>query len=241
MKLKVQIVEDDANCVGVLESYLVKFKEAEIIGITSSILDSYNFYLEHKPDILILEIELGDDNIFTFIDLINTKVPIIFTTGHPEYAIKALKIGAIDYLVKPISEIELNKAFYNAIAKAKEQQANTNELLQQKISVESNSKIDFIPLAEIVYLEASGNYTKIHLADKSVLLSSHTLKYFTEHLPSNLFIRINHGFLINTYHLKTIEKSSDLNAILTGNIKIPISYRKKSDVFHQLSKAILIY
>jgi len=92
-----------------------------------------------------------------------------------------------------------------------------------------------------LYLEAYGKYTKFHQVNHSPIISSYTLKHFSNQLPSDLFIRINHGYIINLLHLQYIDKTDDFNAVITGDIRLPISYRKKGDVFYHLTKSGFIH
>ena len=200
MKIKLQIVEDDIHVIEIIKQYLAKFTFIEIIGVTSTIETTYNTYFAHKPDILLLDIQLGEENIFNWINLIQPSANIIFITAHPAYAINAIKIGAKDYVLKPINEFELNIAINKAITSVT---TKTNELVkvsQQKIAIAHLNCIDYVAIADIVYLKAIGNYTTIYLTNATTITSSKPLKYFENSLPHQLFVRIHHSYIIQLLH-----------------------------------------
>lgn len=107
--------------------------------------------------------------------------------------------------------------------------ANSN-VLQQLFLVESASQIQFLQLCEIVYLKADKNYTKFICNKKTKLVSTKTIKYHEAKLPTTLFFRIHHGYLINLHHLLVIKKNTELVAIMSNGDTIPISIRKKKEI-----------
>jgi two-component system LytT family response regulator len=233
----VQIVEDNENCVFVIRNYLESFENIKIIGVTNSVLDTYNCYLECKPDILLLDVELGEEYVFKFLDLIKPKSELIFITGYPEYAIKAIKNGAKDYLLKPILEDEFKLAINNAIENIKAKPNDLNNLLDNKFIIENGSADHYSTFKSIVYLKAISNYTEFNFTDSKSIVTSKTLKIYEKQLPSSLFVRINHGILINLYHLKKLNRDNSFSVILTGDINLPISFRKKSVFFELISNS----
>lgn len=107
--------------------------------------------------------------------------------------------------------------------------ANSN-VLQQLFLVEAASQIQFLQVCEIVYLKADKNYTKFVCNKKTELVSTKTIKYHEAKLPTTLFFRIHHGYLINLHHLQAIKKNTELIAIMSNGHTIPISIRKKKEI-----------
>lgn len=227
----IQIVEDNENSVFVIKNYLKAFENIKIIGETKSVLDTYNCYLAHKPDILLLDVELGEEYVFKFLDLIKPKSELIFITGYPEYAINAIKNGAKDYLLKPIVEAEFKLAINNAIENIKNKPNVENDLLDKKFIIENGSTDHYSTFKSIVYLKAISNYTEFYFTDDKPIVTSKTLKSYEKLLPLDLFVRINHGIIINVYHIKRLNRNKEYSIVLTGEINLPISLRKKSSFF----------
>ena len=229
MKIKLQIVEDDTNSVFIINSYLAKFKNIEVVGITSDLTTTYNTYISQQPDILLVDVRLGDENIFSLIDLVQIKSKFIFITADVSFAIKALKSGGIDYLLKPIQEIEFNNAIKNAIKKIELQKTDILKTYDKKIAIENLYGLDYVSLKDIVYLKAVANYTEFHFVDRNMIVASKTLKYYAEKLPTISFVRIHHGYIINLYFLDKIQTTNETYVVMHNGIKLPISIRKKSD------------
>ena len=120
------------------------------------------------------------------------------------------------------------------------QPTNQIGLLQKIHVVEAISQLHFLPVTEIIYLKSNKNYTHIVCKNQKVLLSTKTIKYHEEKLPSILFFRIHHGFLINLHHLTSIKKQSDLIACMSNGDSIPISARKKKDVLNLIEESNLV-
>jgi two-component system LytT family response regulator len=229
MKIKIQIVEDDNNSVFIINTYLAKFNNIEVVGITSDLNTTYNTYISQQPDILLVDVHLGDENIFGFIDLVHTKSKLIFITGDVSFAIKAMKSGGIDYLLKPLQEIEFNIAIEKAIEKIELEKSGNSKNNDQKIAIENLHGLDYVSLQNIVFLKAVTNYTEFHFVDRNTIVASKTLKYFAEKLPTISFVRIHHSYIINLFFLDKIQTTNEPCVIMHNGIKLPISIRKKSD------------
>jgi two-component system LytT family response regulator len=237
MSLKLQIVEDDFNSIQTIKSYLTKFSNIEIIAISNDLITAYNDFLFYRPDILLLDIMLGNDNVFDIVDLFKPNKKIIYITGHIEFSIKALQSKAIDYLLKPINELDFNIAIEKAISEVADCNMQYDNLLNTKLAVESANYNDYYFLKDIVYLKALKNYTEIFTINNSKIIASKSLKYFENKLPKALFLRIHHGYLVNFHHLNRIEKNEEMNAIMSNNEKLPISFRKKLDLLERLKNS----
>jgi two-component system LytT family response regulator len=234
MSIKLQIVEDDFNSINIIKTYLTKFSDIEIVAISNDLVSAYNDFLFHRPDILLLDIMLVEDNVFDVVDLFKPNKKIIFITGHIEFSIKALKSKAIDYLLKPINELDFNIAIEKSISEVADCNTQYDHLLNTKLAVESATYNDYYFLKDIVYLKALKNYTEIFTIHNSKIIASKSLKHFENKLPKELFLRIHHGYLVNFHHLNRIEKNEEMNAIMSNNEKLPISFRKKLDLLERL-------
>ncbi|MCB0820992.1 MAG: response regulator transcription factor, partial [Bacteroidetes bacterium] len=177
--------------------------------------------------------------------LLNLNIPVIFITAHREYAIKAFRIAAIDYLLKPVDPDEL----IQAVEKATEQYEKKSWMQKFSVFLESASKpaeppkrivlrtleaIHVIPVIEIIYLEADRNYTTFYIKDRASILVSGSIGEYESLISSQYFMRIHQSFLLNLEYLRSFEKSSGMILTVTGE-KLPVASRKKDSLMQYLN------
>jgi two-component system LytT family response regulator len=219
--------------------------EIEIIGTATSVIEAAKLLQKQQPDILFLDIILGDGTGFDILEIVpNLQSKIIFVTASDAYAIKAFKFAAIDYILKPYSNDDLA----TAIDKAKEQIKPNKEQLavlqdaiknpvstNQKISLHTSEKIIVVQLSEIIRCKSDNNYTTFYLENEQKILVSKTLKYFADMLKEHRFLRVHQSHLINTKYIKEFIKSDGGYLILKDNSNIPVSVRKRAEVIETLN------
>ena len=201
-----------------------------------------------KPDIVFLDVEMGDGTGFDLMNKIsNPSFQLIFTTAHNQYAIQAFKCSAIDYLLKPIDPVELENSLQKATEKISTshltkqlsvlmQQLTNKESGDKQIVLKDSEASYFVKLADILYCEAEGSYTKFHLRGSSPIIISKNLSTYEELLGNYGFIRTHHSYLVNPQRIKMYDKTDGGSLVLdSGNI-VPISHRKKDYVMHLLEK-----
>jgi two-component system LytT family response regulator len=176
---------------------------------------------------------------FQFIkSLTNKKFPVVITTAYNQYALKALKNEAIDYLLKPIDTDDLTETIgkikrYNSKNYTAEKfekillNFNSNSL-DRKITVNTDGKLLFLEADQILYAESDGNYSTIYLADGQKIVLTKKLKEVNALLPKDSFFRIHNSYVVNLGQIKEFLKT-DGYVILKSNHKIPVSRQKKSD------------
>ena len=212
----------------------------EIIGTANSVVSAAKLLGKQQPDILFLDIMLGDGTGFDVLEIIPTlKSKIIFVTASDEYAIKAFKFAAIDYILKPYSDADLSNAIEKAIhqLQPKKEQlsvlqesiANPN-LAPKKISLHTSGKIVIVSLDEIIRCQSDNNYTTFYFENNTKLLVSKTLKFFADLLKSNHFLRVHQSHLINTKYIKEYIKSDGGYLVLKDKSTVPVSVRKRAEV-----------
>lgn len=203
---------------------------------------------KHHPGIVFLDIEMPQMNGFTMLQqLPQRNFEIIFTTAYNQYAINAIRYSALDYLVKPVDVQELK----NAVGKVsqKKKQAVNNQQLEilanylskqkqtpEKIAVAISSGLEIIDISDIIYLEASGNYTNIYMTGGKHLLSSKTLKEFEDILPPSLFFRIHNASLVNFSFIKKYNKGEGGQVLLSNGVILDVARRRKDELLQLLQK-----
>tara|TARA_R110000868_G_scaffold82956_7_gene234063 strand:+ start:47922 stop:48662 length:741 start_codon:yes stop_codon:yes gene_type:complete len=240
--LEAVIVDDETKALQSLSWELTNFSdEIKVVASFTNPLDALAYLdkNENTPDCLFLDIEMPTMDGFQFIQKLKNKdFPVVITTAYNQYAIKALKHEAIDYLLKPIDSDDLN----DTIIKIKKFNSRTytadklekillnfhSNSIQKKITINTDGKLVFLGSDEILYAESDGNYSTIYLTDGHKIVLTKKLKEVNEILPQETFFRIHNSYIINLNKIKEFLKT-DGYVILESNHKIPVSRQKKSD------------
>ena len=246
-KLTAIIVDDMPSAIEMLQNDILNnYKEIEIIGTAKSVVEASILLRKKQSDILFLDIMLGDGTGFDVLEIHpNLSSKIIFVTASDEYAIKAFKFAAIDYILKPYSIEDLANAINKAktqIKPDKEQLSVLQESIKRpnsrpkKISLSTSDKIIVVNLDYIVRCKSDNNYTEVFLIDNQKILVGKTLKYFADMLKEFEFIRVHQSHLINIQYIKEFIKSDGGYLVLKNKITIPVSVRKRNEVINILER-----
>ena len=218
-EIKAIIVDDEQVCIKILQELLKKYEEINIVATAKHVDEAIAAILEHQPDIIFLDVQMPGKNGFDLLnEITNFEVQptIIFVTSYDEYAIKAVRHSAFDYLLKPVNPAELNKTIrryqYN-IKKILEKQKSislTNYKLLNKIQFKTRYSSIFINPDDIIYVEADGNYAKLYLKNNKYYLISSYLSEVYEKLPPNFFSRISRSIVINLNFLEQIDRKNHI-------------------------------
>ncbi len=240
--IKTILIEDELNARNALKKMLkLVSTEIEIIAETGFVDEAVDLINTLKPDLVFLDIKLEDGTGFDIIEKIeNANFKIIFTTAYNEYAIKAFKVSALDYLLKPIDPLDLQTALEKAtsiINDEKEHKTllsvfkNNEKEADKKIVLKTTENRFIIYLKDIIRLEADGAYT-LFITEKQNIIISKNLKYYQELLDENMFIRCHQSHLVNLKQVDSVYKNDKL--LMTNKDLVPISVRKKGDIIKQL-------
>jgi two-component system LytT family response regulator len=238
---KIIIVDDSAISRTTLEKHLSKnFSEKYVVvAICEDSESAKKAIKENKPDLVFLDVEMPNKNGFELLkEIKSVNFEVIFTTAHPNYAIKAIKADALDYLIKPINLNDLNVAirrFENKkIVKEKVNskiiKTELSNNLIKKIAFSTDTGYEFIKVNSILYCEANSNYCRIFCTDGKEILLAKTLKTIQEQLlQSNLFHRIHKSYLVNLNYIVRLNKTGSLEVELQNGVKLPVSFRQKDN------------
>ena len=249
MTLKALIVDDEFNARNNLKILIEEFcPELKIIGLVESAEEARIIIEKEKPDVVFLDIAMPKEDGFSLLKSYeNRDFSVVFTTAYNEYALKAFKENAIDYLEKPISIDDLQKAVQKVmkVHGSNEQRtpAELSELVDEamegkndRISIPTRNGYIIIRNTDIIHLEASDNYTMIYLIDGSRHLSSKNIKVYENNLNQAVFFRTHKSHIINVeHHLKEFSRSDGNMAVLTNGISIPIARRKMSNFLSRIN------
>ena len=234
------LVDDEEKALQSLTWELTNFSDEIHVGAAfTNPLEALEYLAVNTPDCLFLDIEMPTMDGFQFIQkLTNKNFPVVITTAYNQYAIKALKNEAIDYLLKPIDTDDLN----DTIVKIRKHNAknfsaerfekillnfNANAV-HKKITLNTDGKLLFLKSDEIIYAESDGNYSTIYLTDGQKIVLTKKLKEVNQLLPDDSFFRIHNSYIVNLHKVKEFLKT-DGYVVLQSGQKIPVSRQKKSD------------
>lgn len=243
--LNAVIVDDEPKAIQILSWELTNFnKEINIIKTFTNPKDALAFLKINTPDCLFLDIQMPTMDGFQFLEkLTNRDFAVVITTAYDEYAIKALKHEAIDYLLKPIDSDDLNDTIQKII-KFNSRIINSNKLEKilldvnkkksnKKITLNTDGKLIFLKTEDVLFVESDGNYCTFFLTKNQKLVVTKKLKDVNSLLPQNEFFRIHNSFIVNLSKVKEYLKTEGY-VVMESNHKIPVARQRKSDFLEKL-------
>lgn len=253
-QIRVLIVDDEAEACHHLSS-IIRAKEdpaIEIIGIAHDTLAAEKIIAEEKPNAVFMDIEMPGENAIQFLERI-APVPfqVIFVTAYDAYAIKAFRMNAVDYVLKPISRTEVTDAIeklksgrhWDKTPEDADLYRSVSQQLSQrgplpKMRLRSGNQLDIVDISDLYYIEAQRAYSKICFRaggrDK-VIVMSRALTDYEEMLPADLFYRIHKSYLVNCAHIKGLVTTPVPAVVLQNEISLPVSRRRYASLLSFLS------
>jgi two-component system, LytTR family, response regulator len=242
------IIDDELHCIETLEEKIKMYcPNIEVVNKFTKPKEALKFLDEHSPDLVFLDIEMPIYNGFSLLEqLSKIDFHIVFTTAYDQYALKAIKFSAFDYLLKPIDKDDLlslseRMSIKRRISTVDEQfkilmqQINNTNSTQTKISIPTSDGMLFVRLLDILRVESDNNYSTVFFTDRKPLLVSKTLKEFEELLTPHQFFRIHNSHLINTKLISKYVRTDGGYIIMDNGDKIEISRRRKEEFMEYLS------
>jgi len=244
MIVKSIIVDDEKhgreNLEGILRDYC---PVVQITGEADSVETAITIIREQSPDLVFLDIEMPHANGFKLLEhLQNFSFEVIFVTAYDNYAIKALRFSAADYILKPINRNELKSAVEKVAERIRQKRENERLKLlyhnlnrpdNPRIGLPSGDRIEFFEASSIVRCQGEGNYTHIYFENNNHVMASKTLYEFEELLHEYSFARIHRAHLVNMKHVIAYIKSECSLKLSNGEL-IPVSRRRKEEVMIKL-------
>lgn len=244
------IIDDETHCTRHLSELLSTYcgPVIRIAGSASTVEEGWRIILQHQPQLVFLDIQLGEETGF---DVLNRfpviDFDIIFVTAYEKYAIRAFKFSAIDYLLKPVDPDDLRQAVGRLQQKrSKEETTKRFETLfdnlrnrpglPRRISVPTMKGLEFLPVQEIIRCESHINYTSIFMTNGQKMTVARTLKEFEELLEEHGFFRVHNSHLINMAWIKSYHKGKGGSVCMTDNTEIEVSTRRKDELLKRLAE-----
>jgi two-component system LytT family response regulator len=245
--MKTIIVEDEINNLNLLSHFLKKYcPEVELIASCQTKDVGVKLINQLKPDLVFLDVVLEENTAFELLEEIeNKELNVIFVTAFDEYALKAFRTHAIDYLLKPLQIDEL----IEAVKRVKEQDSETSLLVEDKkglvekfinkgnkyVIISNIDNVSFIKNEEIIYCKSSGRYTEFFLANGKKLVASKSLGEYESVLNPQLFFRIHKSYIVNLDKIVNINKKAGNYCELKDGSSLPISRRRMEGLIQYIN------
>jgi two-component system LytT family response regulator len=247
--MKILIIEDEIPAANKLVKLLAAIDSSFITNICKTADESIQWLKNNPaPDLILMDIELGDGKSFRIFEEIEITSPVIFTTAYDKYAIKAIKLNALDYLLKPVTKSELEKAL-KLVQQSNEVQPRTSKDFSElqklfidvaqgkrpkKLAISSREGTSFIEINDILRLEADSNYTHIILVNSKKITIPKTLKDY-EHILSGFgFLRIHNAHIINLQFVEKYVKGKVGYVTMKDGSSIEVSQSRKMELMSAL-------
>lgn len=245
--LRAIIIDDEVKACENLSQMLSQFTEhVQVLGYAHNILKAKKLIAEHHPEVVFLDVELGTESGFELLSHLENDPAVIFVTAHEEYAIRALRMSAVDYLLKPIDPDDLNEAVTNARLRLSRNAHEDQRLRLLTESIEDKDldtivlpamdKMSFVKIKDIIRCESLENYTRFFMKNGDKILISKSIKYYDELLESYAFFRVHRSHLINLRFIKEYLKGEGGYVKLIDGTTIPVSRRKKNEFLRIFEK-----
>jgi two-component system LytT family response regulator len=244
--IKAIVIDDEQHCVKALCNDLEKHcHNVEVIDTCYSAKEGIMSIKKLNPDLVFLDVEMPWMNGFEMLEILgDVNFSIIFTTAHDEFAARAFRISAVDYLLKPIDANDLKAAVQKVEKKLDEGNnlQHINNLLrnikqpatEQKIALPQREGYEFVDISSIVYCEAEGAYTRLIISGRKPMLVSKALGDVEELLPPELFQRIHHSSLVNVSYISQFLRTDGGYVVLSSGEKLSVSKAKKETLMARL-------
>ncbi len=235
IKLKTVIVDDEPDSVSLLRRQLIKHcPQVEVVASYTNSEEALENIELLTPDLLFLDVEMPVINGFELLEKVShLNLSVVFVTAYTQFALKAFRFNALDFLVKPVEIDELTEAVFKAESRVPPTAAQLNMLQKQlrgepitKIAIPVHNGVCFIEINEIVLIEASNNYSKLILKDKKFFIVSKSLKDIEEILEEDHFLRVHRQYIVNLNHVKQLNRNTCELTMITGET-LPIAKNQK--------------
>lgn len=251
-KIKALVIDDEANARSVVKNMLQQLAlPVDVIGEAASAAEGLQKAEELKPDLLFLDIQMpGGSGIELMQGLGAAKPQVIFVTAHQGFAIQALKLSAIDYLLKPIDPTDLKEAVEKVVQQKSSLQAGQLSLFQQalqglqgpqrqapqRLAISTSEGILFADLKDIIWIESLTGYCKFYLQGQKPVVVSKNLKEYEDLLAAHHFFRTHQSSVVNLLHIKKYVRGEGGQVWMTDGSEIEVARRRKEELLKKMSE-----
>ena len=232
MEIKCLIVDDEELALNVLEKYISNIPTLRLVGRSDNAIEAISFLHDHEVDLLFLDLNMPELSGIEMLKTLQNPPKIILTTAYSEYALESYEYGVVDYLLKPIKL----ERFIKAVNKVVELFSSSNvtddnvEILPKPILIKEDQSTFVVPQADILYVEAYGNYLKIYTLDKTYVTRLTMQQIFSE-LSETMFSRIHKSYIVNKQKISRMTG----NLVFINDVELPIGTTYKRDFMNEMN------
>jgi len=242
--LKAIIIDDEPDCVRLLALQLKMYcKEVDVVASCTESVEGLEKIRTYQPDIVFLDIEMPVMNGFQLLEkLSNIDFSLVFVTAYDEFAVKAFRFNAMDYLLKPIDGKELKRVVEKAsqsrprvqqIQSVKQQLQNSDKQWPEKIALPYQNGVVFTEISKVLYCMAESNYTRFFISDGQQYLVSKTLGDIQEILEERNFLRVHRQYLVNLDQIRKYVRGDGNYIEMTNDVMIPVARNRKEKLIEK--------
>jgi two-component system LytT family response regulator len=241
------VIDDEKPSREVICNYLEEYcPEVDIVATAGSVTSAFKAIKKHHPDLVFLDIELGDGKGFDLLTMFDkVEFRIVFVTAYSEYAVKAFRFSAVDYLLKPVKIDELREAVTKVLSlggsylnsesiSALLKNIGNTAVSNPTLVIPHVKGFEVLKISDIIMCKADGYCTNFHLISNRKIVSSRNLKQYEDLLPENNFIRVHHSFLVNLNHVCSFTRHGEI--VLTEGIKASLGDAYKDAFSRKFAK-----
>jgi len=243
MKLKSVIIDDESMARYLLRSLIDECcPEVTVAGEAECVDEAIPIIEKERPQILFLDINMPETNGFELLRRLydSRKYYTVFVSGHKDHALQALKEGASDFLLKPLDPVELRNGVRRIYEDHAAELTNFHGLypteLDKQITIRHTRGFRLMRLRDIIHIDASDNYTSIHLADGSKLIAARTLKDMETRLAYSWFLRTHKSHLINLYHLVEYLTEDGGMTLMSNGTRLPVARFRMNEIMEYINR-----
>ncbi|WP_025145490.1 LytR/AlgR family response regulator transcription factor [Pedobacter jeongneungensis] len=237
--LKAVILDDETRGSKLLSQKLQSFEdELQVVGIFNEPAKALNAIITLDPDVLFLDVEMPGINGFQFLERLGSfSFEVIFTTAYDSYTLEALRLSAVDYLMKPVDEDDLKTAITRLrkrVAGKIKQRSPKSEVLNARLALPTAEGVYIIDKTTIIRVEAMSNYSVFLLTDNKKIIVSKTLKEYEVQLNDDFFMRINRSVIVNLSYVVKYRKGDGGTLELSDGAEVEVSPQRKEALLQRL-------
>lgn len=237
MAIKCIIVDDEPLAIEIVESYVIKIEQLQLLGTFRNAIQAFAFLQQHQVDLIFLDIQMPKLSGIDFLKTLKNPPKVIFTTAFRDYALDGFELEVVDYLLKPIPF----DRFLKAVAKVMHQPSSTPQSVVQKTENVSDDYVYFkvdkkmvkTKMADVLYIESIKDYVKVRTEEKEII-TQQKISYLEESLPRQQFLRIHRSFIVNVDKIDAYSATD----VEIGKHSIPIGRNYKNDVMKVLARNV---
>ena len=228
MSHRVLIVDDERWARIALRDLLAKRSDVRIVGEASSVASAATAIADLRPDIIFLDVQMPDGLGFDLFELMEVSARIVFVTAYDEHALRAFDVNALDYLVKPVDPVRLDRALTRAASAAVAVEAPEPGRLaaEDRVCLQDSNSMKFGLVRDIVYISAADDYSEVHLANGKLSLVSQRLRRWEERLPDT-FVRVHRSTLVNLNFVEEIEHTAGRWLVHVKGVHEPLAMSRR--------------